>query len=72
MASGVGVGPQERLRQRRRQLGDLQGARIVRLAGVGQLVDQAGLLPDLPLIVLREEFELLGRLRTRLQGLEVA
>ena len=65
------IGLQELPRQRRRQLGDLQGPRIVRLQRGRQLVDQARLLPDLPLIVFREQLELLGRLRTRLQGAEV-
>jgi hypothetical protein len=62
---------QEVARQRRRQLGDVQGPWIIGLDRVRQLVDQAGLLPDLPLVVFREEFELLGRFRARLQGREV-
>ena len=65
------IGLQELPRQRARQLGDLERPRIVRLQRGRQLVDQAGLLPDLPLVVLGEEFELLGRLRARLQGAEV-
>ena len=46
-------------------------ARIVRLERGRQLVDQARLLADLPLAVLREELEFLGRLRARLQGSQV-
>ena len=64
------IGPRKLSRQRRRQLSDLEGLRIVPLQHGRQLVDQMHLLPDL-LIVLREGFELLGLVRARLQGLEV-
>src|SRR4030095_8371736 len=64
------IGLQELLRQRRRQLRDLQGPRIVRLEGIRELVDQPRLLPDLPLVVFGEKFELLGGGRAGLQGLE--
>ncbi len=66
------IGLQELPRQGRRQLGDLECPRIVRLQRGRQLVDQAGLLADVPLAVLREQLEFLGRVRARLQGLEVA
>src|SRR6516165_1447935 len=64
------IGLQELPRQDRRQLGHLQAPRVVRLERIRQLVDQARLLPDLPLAVLRKELELLGRFRARLQGLQ--
>src|SRR6516164_2023422 len=41
---------------------------MLRLEGGRELVDQARLLPNLPLAVLREELELLGGVRARLQG----
>ena len=65
------IGLQELPGQRRRQLGHLQASRIVRLERGCQLVDQARLLPDLPLVVVREKFELLGRFRARPQGVEL-
>ena len=43
---------------------------MLRLERIRQLVDQARLLADLPLAVFREELELLGRFRARLQGPE--
>src|SRR5260221_10969622 len=46
-------------------------ARVIRLQRGGQLVDQAGLLADVPLTVFGEELELLGRFRTRLQRAQV-
>ncbi|TMK82450.1 MAG: hypothetical protein E6G47_00315 [Actinobacteria bacterium] len=65
------IGLQELPRQGRRQLGDLERPRVVRLQRGRQLVDQAGLLADVPLAVFGEKFELLGRVRAWLQGLEV-
>jgi hypothetical protein len=45
------IGPQELPRQRRRQLRHLEGPRIVGLQRDRQLVDQTGLLANLPLVV---------------------
>src|SRR6516164_7112648 len=41
---------------------------MLRLEGGRELVDQARLLPNLPLAVLRQELELLGGVRARLEG----
>ena len=65
------IGRQELPRQRARHLGDLERPRVVRLQRGGQLVDQAGLLADVPLTIFGEEFKLLGRFRARQQGAEV-
>src|SRR5713226_728066 len=70
-ASGVGQACRNSRANAVVNSGDLERPRVVRLQRGRQLIDQAGLLADVPLAVLREEFELLGRVRARLQGLEV-
>ena len=65
------IGRQELPCQRARHLGDLERPRVIFLQRGGQLIDQAGLLTDVPLTIFGEQFKLLGRLRTRLHGSEV-
>jgi tetratricopeptide (TPR) repeat protein len=65
------IGGQERPGQCARHLRDLERPRVVRLQCGRQLVDQAGLLADVPLTIFGEQFQLLGPLRARLQGPEV-
>ena len=65
------IGLQELPGQRRRQLGDLESPRIVRLERGRQLVDQARLLPDLPLVIVGQQFELLRGFRARLHSAQV-
>src|SRR4030095_1013318 len=54
------IGLQELLRQRRLRPRDPQAPGILLLEGIRELVDQPRLLPDLPLVVFGEKFELLG------------